>query len=81
MHHWLYIHMSGQFFIILWTSYFYNMVLDLFIPITGRSGSARNPDAIISVLCCATILFMCSYMVRLLVQPWTHLTDFSSRSP
>lgn len=72
--------MTGQFFIVLWTSYFFNMVLDLFIPITGRSGSSRNPDAIISVLCCATVLFMCSYMVRLSVEPWTHLITHFSRS-
>lgn len=39
--------------------------MEIFIPITGRSGSARNPDVLISIICCVTTLFICSYMVSI----------------
>lgn len=62
---WFIVYMIGQFFIILWTSNFYNMILETFIPINGRSGNASNPDEMIAIICSATTLLVCSYMVRL----------------
>lgn len=61
---WLVIFIVGQFLTILWSSYFFNMILDIFIPITGRSGAMKNPDAVIAIICCATAVFISSYMVK-----------------
>lgn len=63
VHNWLYAHMIGQFFIVLWSSNFYHVIIDLFIPITGRSGTNKNPDTTIGAICCFTTLFICSYLV------------------
>ncbi|CAO1401575.1 unnamed protein product [Diamesa serratosioi] len=65
VHNWLYAHMIGQFFIIFWASSFFHVVIDLFIPITGRSGSNKNPDTTIGAICCIMTLFMCSYFIPL----------------
>lgn len=67
VHKWLYVHLLGQFFVVLWSSYFYNVVMEIFIPIAARAGSARNPDALISIICSATTLFMLSYLVSYFV--------------
>lgn len=63
VHKWLRVFMVGQFFAILWSSYGHNMIMEIFIPITGRSGPAKNPDVLIAIILCTTTVFICSYMV------------------
>ncbi|KAG5684776.1 hypothetical protein PVAND_013989 [Polypedilum vanderplanki] len=62
---WLYILIICQFFSTLWTTYFYNAVMEMFIPVMGRAGSNNNPEALISVMSCVTTLFIVSYFIPL----------------
>lgn len=66
VHKWLYIHLFFQAFAILWSTQFYHMVLNLFIPITGRIGASINPDLIIGAIATFLTLLTCSYMTPLL---------------
>ncbi|XP_055588357.1 endoplasmic reticulum metallopeptidase 1-like [Uranotaenia lowii] len=66
VHKWLYIHLFFQIFAILWSTQFYHMVLNLFIPITGRIGASINPDLIIGAMATFLTLLTCSYMTPLL---------------
>jgi hypothetical protein len=61
---WLYVFLIGQFFSTLWTSYLYNAVMEMFIPIMGRAGSNKNPEAFISVISTITTVFIAAYFVR-----------------
>lgn len=61
---WMYIHLIGQIFVILWATHFYHTIIGMFIPIAGRSGGNHNPDIMISVLTCFLTLFITSYMVN-----------------
>lgn len=64
VHKWLFVHLFGQFFAMLWASYFYNVVCDVFIPIMGRSGSTENPELFIAGLVGVCTAFIASYMVN-----------------
>lgn len=64
---WLYVHMGCQVLVVLWTSHFYHLLINVFIPISGRSGAANNPDKTIGLICCATVLFMTSYLTPLVL--------------
>lgn len=61
---WMYIHLVGQVFVVLWATHFYHAVMGMFVPIAGRSGGAHNPDLTIGVLCCFFTLFVTSYLVN-----------------
>lgn len=76
---WLRVFMIGQFFSILWSSYAHNMVMEIFIPITGRSGAMKNPDILIAMILCTTTILICSYMVsgRKLFQNFIYLINVS----
>lgn len=60
---WLRVYIVGAFFSILWTSYMHNIILEIFIPITGRSGAQKNPDVMIAMIIAFSTIFMCSYLV------------------
>lgn len=64
---WLYIHLFGQIFVVLWASHFYNEVIDMFIPITGRNGGLKNPDVLIAIICCSITFFITSYITPLVI--------------
>ncbi|XP_055618078.1 endoplasmic reticulum metallopeptidase 1-like [Toxorhynchites rutilus septentrionalis] len=66
VHKWLYIHLLFQIFAILWSTQFYHMVLNLFIPITGRIGASINPDLIIGAMATCLTLLSTSYMTPLI---------------
>lgn len=63
---WLRVFIVGQFFAILWASYGHYLVLEVFIPITGRSGATKNPELMIAMIVGFTTTFIVSYMVRLI---------------
>ena len=63
VHKWLFFFFLGQIFVLLWTFNFYHTILNVFIPITGRSGSKNNPDLVIGIICCFMTVFICSYFV------------------
>lgn len=60
---WLYLHLIGQVFVILWTSHMYHLIIDVFIPLTGRSGGSSNPDIVIGIISCFFTLLMTSLLV------------------
>lgn len=60
---WLYIHLVGQIFIVLWALHFYHLIMSVFIPISGRSGGYKNPDITIGAISCFFTLFVGSYLV------------------
>ena len=60
---WLYIHLIGQIFVVLWTTHIYHLLIAAFIPIAGRSGATNNPDVTIGILCCFFTLLITSYLV------------------
>lgn len=64
---WLYIHIIGQIFVVLWTTHFYHMVLEIFIPIAGRSAGYKNPDIMIAIICCSLTFFITSYLTPLII--------------
>ncbi|XP_068152302.1 endoplasmic reticulum metallopeptidase 1-like [Drosophila tropicalis] len=64
---WLYVHLFGQLFVVLWSTLFYSMVLGIFIPTAGRMGGEKNPDIIISIICCCLTFFITSYLTPLVV--------------
>ncbi|XP_053687100.1 endoplasmic reticulum metallopeptidase 1-like [Sabethes cyaneus] len=66
VHKWLYIHLFFQIGAILWCTQFYHIMLNMFIPITGRIGASINPDFIIGMIAAAITLFTCSYITPLL---------------
>lgn len=62
---WLYVHLAGQVFVVLWTTYFYHILTGIFIPISGRSGGMDNPDEIIAIICCLMTIYITSFLVSL----------------
>ncbi|XP_058813687.1 endoplasmic reticulum metallopeptidase 1-like [Topomyia yanbarensis] len=66
VHKWLFVHLFFQIIAILWCTQFYHLMLNMFIPITGRIGASINPDFIIGAMAAAVTLFTCSYMTPLL---------------
>lgn len=65
---WLYVHLSGQIFIISWTSQIYHLIIGAFIPITGRSEGSSNADVVIGIISCFFTLLMTSLLVTLKFQ-------------
>ncbi|XP_058060808.1 endoplasmic reticulum metallopeptidase 1-like [Anopheles bellator] len=65
---WIYVHLAFQLPALLWTTNFYNVLIELFVPITGRFGGSRNPDVFISLLAAAGTLLCCSYLLPLIAQ-------------
>lgn len=63
IHKWLYIFVIGQFFSTLWTTYFFNAIMEMFIPICGRAGSGTTPEQLVSIISCITCVFTFSYFV------------------
>lgn len=78
---WLYIHLIGQVFVILWASHFYHLIISVFIPIAGRSGGYNNPDISIGIISCFFTFFIGSYLfplVGLLKNPKLFLVVLTS---
>lgn len=65
---WIYIHLLFQLPALLWTTNFYNVLIELFVPITGRFGGSRNPEMFISLLAAAFTLLCCSYLIPFIAQ-------------
>lgn len=64
---WLYVHLGGQVLVVLWATHFYHVVFDMFIPIAGRSGGAKNPDLLIAIISCSLTFFITSYLTPLVI--------------
>ncbi|XP_055371692.1 endoplasmic reticulum metallopeptidase 1-like [Condylostylus longicornis] len=64
---WLYVHIIGQVFVVLWTTHFYTAVMEVFIPIAGRSGGLKNPDILIGIICCSLTFFIMSCITPLVI--------------
>lgn len=60
---WLYVHLVGQMFVIIWSTYVYHLFLNLLIPIAGRSGYEKNPELLIGLLTGILTIFITSFMV------------------
>ncbi|XP_035796226.1 endoplasmic reticulum metallopeptidase 1-like [Anopheles albimanus] len=65
---WIYVHLLFQLPALLWTTNFYNVLIELFVPITGRFGGSRNPEMFISLLAAAFTLLCCSYLIPFIAQ-------------
>uniref|UniRef100_A0A6E8VG70 FXNA-like protease n=1 Tax=Anopheles coluzzii TaxID=1518534 RepID=A0A6E8VG70_ANOCL len=65
---WMYIHLAGQLPALLWATNFYNVLIALFVPITGRFGGSRNPEVFISLLAAGGTLLCCSYLIPFIAQ-------------
>ena len=65
---WMYIHLAGQLPALLWATNFYNVLIALFVPITGRFGGSRNPEVFISLLSAGGTLLCCSYLIPFIAQ-------------
>ncbi|EAT48189.1 AAEL000778-PA [Aedes aegypti] len=63
---WLLVHTIFQIFIMLWSTHFYNTFMQLFIPISGRIGGAKNPEILIGMLATFCTLLTSSYMTPLI---------------
>nr|XP_040219943.2 endoplasmic reticulum metallopeptidase 1-like [Anopheles coluzzii] len=65
---WMYIHLAGQLPALLWATNFYNVLIALFVPITGRFGGSRNPEVFIALLAAGGTLLCCSYLIPFIAQ-------------
>lgn len=63
---WIFVHMLFQFAAVVCTSFYYIVFVNLFVPITGRSGSVVNPDIIIAIVAAIGVLLSCSYLLPLM---------------
>lgn len=61
---WMYVHLFGQIFVVLWTTYFYQMVIKFFIPLSGRSGDGVNPEFLIGLITIIYTILITSFLVR-----------------
>ncbi|XP_049530245.1 endoplasmic reticulum metallopeptidase 1-like [Anopheles darlingi] len=61
---WLLLHTVA----LLWTTQFFHIFANIFIPIAGRSGANDNPDFLIATVTAACSLLVCSFML-----PWINL--------
>lgn len=66
VHKWLLLHMLFQIVALAWSTQFYHILMNMFVPITGRIGSSINPDVIVGTLATFATLFSCSYLTPLL---------------
>ncbi|XP_058463453.1 endoplasmic reticulum metallopeptidase 1-like [Malaya genurostris] len=73
---WIIVHLLFQFVVVIWASFYYIVFVNLFVPITGRSGHVVNPDFIIGTVAGLCVLHTCSYLLPLinLVRKPTQLT-------
>uniref|UniRef100_A0A182IYS4 FXNA-like protease n=1 Tax=Anopheles atroparvus TaxID=41427 RepID=A0A182IYS4_ANOAO len=60
---WIAVHLAFQLPALLWSTNFYNVLVQLFVPITGRFGGSRNPELFISLLAATGTLLCCSYLI------------------
>ncbi|XP_055524678.1 endoplasmic reticulum metallopeptidase 1-like [Wyeomyia smithii] len=63
---WILIHLLFQFVVIVWSSFYYIVFVNLFVPITGRSGRVVNPDFIIGAVVGLCVVQTCSYLLPLI---------------
>ncbi|XP_019554040.3 endoplasmic reticulum metallopeptidase 1 [Aedes albopictus] len=80
---WIFLHLSVQFIAIVCSSFYYIIFVNLFVPITGRSGTVVNPDTIIGIVAAIGVLLSCSYLLpllRLVKQPLKITASFSAVS-
>lgn len=61
---WLYVQLIFQSLIVLWTSHHFHLILNMFVPISGRSGALKNPEVNVAIICSALTLLMTSYLVN-----------------
>lgn len=59
---WLYVHLFGQIFLVLWATHFYHLLTGMFIPIAGRSGSFENPEVSLALICWLLSVYITSYL-------------------
>uniref|UniRef100_A0A182JYN7 FXNA-like protease n=1 Tax=Anopheles christyi TaxID=43041 RepID=A0A182JYN7_9DIPT len=64
--YWLIIYLLVQSVGLLWTTQFYHIFTNIFIPISGRSGANDNPDLIIGTVAAACTIFTTSFLIPLL---------------
>uniref|UniRef100_A0A182NKW4 FXNA-like protease n=1 Tax=Anopheles dirus TaxID=7168 RepID=A0A182NKW4_9DIPT len=65
---WICVHIVFQLPALLWATNFYNVLVELFVPITGRFGGARNPEVFIALLAASGTLLCCSYLMPFIGQ-------------
>ncbi|XP_050071851.1 endoplasmic reticulum metallopeptidase 1-like [Anopheles maculipalpis] len=75
---WIYVHLAFQLPALLWSTNFYNVLVQLFVPITGRFGGSRNPEVFISLLAAAGTLLCCSYWIPFIGQ-LRHMMNFTAK--
>ncbi|XP_053668905.1 endoplasmic reticulum metallopeptidase 1-like [Anopheles marshallii] len=63
--YWLIIYLIVHSVGLLWTTQFYHIFTNIFIPITGRSGANDNPDFIIGTVAAACTIFSTSFLIPL----------------
>ncbi|XP_053679531.1 endoplasmic reticulum metallopeptidase 1-like [Anopheles nili] len=64
--YWLVVFLVVHFVALLWTTQFFHLFANIFIPITGRSGANDNPDLIIGTVAAACTIFATSFLVPLI---------------
>lgn len=62
---WLYVHLAGQVFFVLWSTNFYHLIAGMFIPIAGRSGNAENPEVPVAMIGWLLTVYITSYLMPL----------------
>ncbi|KFB37661.1 AGAP003432-PA-like protein [Anopheles sinensis] len=65
---WITVHLVFQLPALLWSTNFYLVLVQLFVPITGRFGGARNPEVFISLLAATGTLLCCSFLIPFIGQ-------------
>uniref|UniRef100_A0A182PMX6 FXNA-like protease n=1 Tax=Anopheles epiroticus TaxID=199890 RepID=A0A182PMX6_9DIPT len=65
---WIYVHLACQIPALLWSTNFFNVLIQLFVPITGRFGGSRNPEVLISLLAAGGTLLCCSFLIPFIAQ-------------
>lgn len=61
---WIVFYFIGMIPLVLWTSYLYHVIIELFIPIAGKSGGNYvNPDILIGIICALFAFLTCIYFV------------------
>uniref|UniRef100_A0A182MVV4 FXNA-like protease n=1 Tax=Anopheles culicifacies TaxID=139723 RepID=A0A182MVV4_9DIPT len=63
--YWLIIYLIVHTVTLLWTTQFYHIFTNIFIPITGRSGANNNPEFIIGTVAAACTIFSTAFLVPL----------------
>ncbi|XP_035795139.1 endoplasmic reticulum metallopeptidase 1-like [Anopheles albimanus] len=58
---WVFLHTVA----LLWTTQFFHIFANIFIPIAGRSGANDNPDLLIATVTAVCSLLVCSFMLPL----------------